>query len=57
LDEIIISPSSRYGPWEDNSLDSTSIKPERPYGIDERFLVATKECVMEREFKGTYLLL
>ncbi len=43
LDEIKILPHSGYGPWEDNSLDSTSIKSERPYGIDERFLVATKD--------------
>jgi hypothetical protein len=43
LDEIKILPRSGYGLWEDNSLDSTSIKSERPYGIDERFLVATKD--------------
>ena len=43
LDEIKILPHSGHGPWEDNSLDSTSLQSERPYGIDERFLVATKD--------------
>lgn len=43
LDEIKILPCSSYGPWEDNSLDSTSLESERPYGIDERYLVATKD--------------
>ena len=45
LDEIKILPRSGYGPWEDNSLDSSSIKSERPQGIniDKRYLVATKD--------------
>jgi hypothetical protein len=43
LDEIKISPISGYGPWEDNSLDSISLNSERPNGIDERYLVATKD--------------
>jgi hypothetical protein len=43
LDEIKILPRSGYGPWEDNSLDSISLKSERPHGLDERYLVATKD--------------